>query len=293
MIYRTFADEDIKVSALGYGAGAIGSSDLDSNSVEILLNSILDLGINLIDTARGYGLSEERIGRFISHRRKEFILSTKVGYDIPGTTNWTYECITRGIDEALVRLKTDYIDIVHLHSCPKSTLENGEVINVLLKAVEAGKVRIAAYSGDNDALSYAVNSNKFKSIMTSISICDQQVMSGLLQEAKNKKMGVISKRPLANCVWKYKELPKYDNASNEYWHRLNKMNFDFDMDWNELALRFSAFTDGVDSCVVASTNIEHIKQNVAYIQKGTLPKDIFNTIRTRFINSGTNWEGQT
>ena len=116
MIYRTFAGEDIKVSALGYGAGLIGISDLDNNSVEVLLNSVLDLGINLIDTARGYGLSEERIGQFISHRRKEFILSTKVGYDIPGTTDWTYDCIIKGIDAALVKPRTDYIDIVHLHS---------------------------------------------------------------------------------------------------------------------------------------------------------------------------------
>ena len=292
MIYREFGDTGIKVSALGFGAGEIGNSRLDNKAVDILLNSILDLGINLIDTARGYGLSEERIGKFISHRRNEFILSTKVGYDILGTTDWTYDCVTKGIDAALVKLRTDYIDIVHLHSCPKSTLEKGKVIDALLKAVEAGKVRIAAYSGDNDALSYSVNSNKFKSIMASISICDQKVISGLLQDAKNKNMGVISKRPLANCVWKYKELPKYDNASDEYWHRLNKMDFDFDMNWNELALRFSAFADDVDSCVVASTNIEHIKKNIAYIQKGKLPEDIFNTIRTKFIHFGTNWEGQ-
>ena len=292
MIYRDFGNNDIKVSALGYGAGVIGDSRLDNKTVDILLNSILDLGINLIDTARGYGLSEERIGKFISHRRKEFILSTKVGYDIPGTTDWTYDCVTKGIDAALAKLKTDYIDIVHLHSCPKSTLEKGEVIEALLNAVDTGKVRIAAYSGDSEGLVYAVNSNKFKSIMASISICDQQVMGGLLQDAKNKHMGVISKRPLANCVWKYKEPPNYDKASNEYWDRLNKMNFKFDMDWNELALRFSVFAPNVDSCVVASTNIEHITQNIAYIQKGKLPEDIFNTIRAKFVHLGTNWEGQ-
>jgi aryl-alcohol dehydrogenase-like predicted oxidoreductase len=58
-----------------------------------LLNQVLDAGVNLIDTARGYGLSEERIGRHLAHRRPEFLLSTKVGYGIPGVADWTYDCI--------------------------------------------------------------------------------------------------------------------------------------------------------------------------------------------------------
>src|ERR1700753_3497434 len=77
------------VSSLGFGSFKIGRNvgvkypsayDLPSDAeVDRLLNGVLDLGCNLIDTAPAYGLSEERIGRSIGHRRDEFILSTKVG----------------------------------------------------------------------------------------------------------------------------------------------------------------------------------------------------------------------
>ena len=58
-------------------------------------------GVNLIDTARGYGLSEERIGRHLAHRRQDFLLSTKVGYGVEGLPDWTYDCIVGGVERAL------------------------------------------------------------------------------------------------------------------------------------------------------------------------------------------------
>lgn len=62
-----------------------------------LLNEALDLGVNLIDTARGYGLSEELIGRHLAHRRHEFVLPTKVGYGIAGVPDWTNACALRPV----------------------------------------------------------------------------------------------------------------------------------------------------------------------------------------------------
>src|SRR5262244_1850636 len=97
---RRFGNTGLTVSALGYGAGQIGDLRIDEKDVERILNSVLDCGITLIDTARGYGASEERIGKHISHRRHEFVLSTKVGYGIPGYSDWTYDCIKAGVDEA-------------------------------------------------------------------------------------------------------------------------------------------------------------------------------------------------
>ena len=116
MELRQFGFTGLKVSALGFGAGHIGDYNSDEKSINTILNTAVDLGINLIDTARGYGASEERIGKFLSHRRNEIILSTKVGYDIPGYKNWTYDCVIAGINEALKKLCTDYIDIVHFQN---------------------------------------------------------------------------------------------------------------------------------------------------------------------------------
>ena len=85
-------------------------------------------------------------------RRDEFVLSTKVGYGIPGYDDWTGPVIAAGVDAALGRLRTDRIDVVHLHSCPLDVLERGEVVAALQATVTAGKVRVAAYSGDNAPL---------------------------------------------------------------------------------------------------------------------------------------------
>jgi len=66
----------------GLNDGRVGETEAGR-----LLNAVLDLGVNLIDTARGYGLSEERIGRHLAHRRQDFVLSTKVGYGLPGVAS--------------------------------------------------------------------------------------------------------------------------------------------------------------------------------------------------------------
>ncbi|MDP2366050.1 MAG: aldo/keto reductase, partial [Ignavibacteria bacterium] len=72
MIYRNFGNTELKISALGFGAGEIGDYTVSEKDSEKVLNTVLDLGINIIDTARGYFASEERIGKYISDRRKEF-----------------------------------------------------------------------------------------------------------------------------------------------------------------------------------------------------------------------------
>ena len=65
--------------------------------------------------------------------RSEFVLSTKVGYGVPGISDWTCDCIVAGVDAARDRLRTDVIDIVHLHSCPLATLQNEDVVRALLR----------------------------------------------------------------------------------------------------------------------------------------------------------------
>lgn len=288
MIYRNFGNTGLKVSSLGFGAGQIGDYNVPEKQVEQLLNSALDLGINLIDTARGYYASEERIGKIISHRRNEFILSTKVGYGIEGFQDWTYDIIIAGIDEALRILRTDYIDIVHLHSCNLEILKRGEVIEALHRTVENGKVSVAAYTGENEELKFAVDSNSFGSIMTSVNVCDQIDIDGSIKTAKRKGAGVIAKRPLANAPWRFLERP-YGNYAESYWLRWKEMNLPEQEDCLDTFIRFSVFSEGVDSAIVGTTNPDHLKQSIRAIEKGPLPDDLYNIIRNVF---NINWRGE-
>lgn len=288
---RDLGNSGIKVSILGFGAGKTGDLSIPEKEVDRLLNTVLDCGINFIDTAKGYYASEERIGNFISHRRKDFILSTKVGYGIEGIPDWTYECIIAGVEQALRTMKTDFIDVVHLHTCPLHTLQQGEVINALHKCKEEGKVRCTAYSGENSELEYAITSGLFSVVQTSVNIFDQEKFDELIPLAKSKNIGVIGKRPLGNTPWKFSERPVSD-YSEIYWERMKKMELDFGSEWNETALRFSLYSPGVSTCIVGSLNINHIIKNISFALKGKLPDDLYNEIRNRFKSAADNWTGQ-
>jgi aryl-alcohol dehydrogenase-like predicted oxidoreductase len=292
MIRRPFGKTGLHVPCLGFGAGHVGDPALDEGEVGRLLHGALDLGVTLFDTARSYGLSEERIGRHLAGRRDEVVLSTKIGYGIPGYDDWTGPVILAGVDAALGRLRTDRIDIVHLHSCPIAVLERGEVVAALQAAVAAGKVRVAAYSGDNAPLDWAIASGAFGSVETSVNLVDQRVIDQSLPPAGERGLGVIAKRPAANAPWRYTERPAGEDVAL-YWERWRTLDIDpGPFDWTELALRFAAYQDGVHCAIVGTSRLEHLRQNVEQVEKGPLPTETVAALRAAFRAHGAGWEGQ-
>lgn len=199
---RKFGQTGLQVPVLGFGAMQIGAADFSDDAACRLLNQVLDLGIGLIDSARSYGESEARIGRHIGHRRDEYILSTKVGYGIDGCADWTFECVARGIDEARDRLRTDRIDIIHLHSCPAAVLCGNGVLDALEAARDAGKLVSVAYSGDNEDLRAALESGRVQSLQTSVSLVDRANLLRHLPAASKAGLGVLAKRSLAGAAWR-------------------------------------------------------------------------------------------
>ncbi|WP_374401054.1 aldo/keto reductase [Niveibacterium sp.] len=287
---RPYGNSGILVSALGLGAGQIGDARLDEAAVGSLLNAAVDAGITLIDTARGYGLSEERIGRHLAARRNEIVLSTKLGYGIDGFSDWTGPCITAGVEAALQRLRTDRIDIVHLHSCPAETLARGEVIDALDAAKRAGNLRAIAYSGENADLDYAVDCGRFDGFMASLNLCDQRVIEQVLPRIAGK--GFIAKRPSANHPWRFAERPLGDYCE-EYWLRWRAMDAsNFGHPWGEIALRFAASVPGVSSAIVGTANPANLAQNLDWFGLGPLPAYQLGNLRAAFLQHDRGWFGQ-
>jgi aryl-alcohol dehydrogenase-like predicted oxidoreductase len=210
---RSLGATGLRVSPVGFGAGSIGEESTSEAEVDQLLGAALDAGVTLVDTARSYGLSEERLGRLLEGRRERVVLSTKVGYGTPGIPDWTAPCIEAGVDAALRRLRTDWIDVVHLHSCGLDVLQRGEVVDALHRAVAAGKVRVAAYSGENEALQWAVESGAFGSIQCSVSVVDQTVLGGAVAQARARGLGVLAKRALGNAPWRFATRPEAEDVA--------------------------------------------------------------------------------
>ena len=285
----------IQVTRLGIGLSEIGSTELGIYTVEKLLNMGLDAGINFLDTAACYGNSEELVGMTVSQRRSEYTLATKCGHvagDYKGEA-WTAALVTDSIERSLKLMKTDYVDLVQLHSCKIDVLEQGDVIEALIKARDAGKTRFIGYSGDNEDALWAVESGIFDTLQTSLSLVDQHAATRLLEPAEAQDMGVIVKRPIGNALWGRDTTTRAYN--NTYLDRARKMAEMGPLpgapdDPILLALGFIFAHDQVDTAIVGTLNPSHLRSNIDMVETQLpIAAEAVEELRRRYELLGEQW----
>jgi aryl-alcohol dehydrogenase-like predicted oxidoreductase len=299
MEQRKLGNTDMTVSILGFGGSEIGYQGISASVVKKLLNGALDAGLNVIDTAECYITSEELIGEAVSARRKDYYLFTKCGHFRGwASPDWSPASLIESIQRSLKRLKTDYVDLIQLHSCSERELRKGIVIDALKRTRERGYTRYIGYSGDSAAALYAVECGEFDMLQTSVSIADQEALDLTLPRATEKYIGIIAKRPVANVAWHNGNRPPDDFYARSYWDRLEKLKYDFlERDFDDsvaIALRFTLSVPGVQMAIVGTTKPGRFTENTAACEAGPLPKELFDSIRTRWKQVATpNWVGQT
>ncbi len=318
---EAFGATEMKVAALGLGGAEIGFENSSDQTVDHLVGTALDVGINVIDTAAMYADSEEKLGRTLFKRRKQFFIFTKCGrfappaQSVPGFVlrsrrkmyhclgvshggepiDWHPRALNWNIEQSLRRLRTDYIDVIQLHSCSAEILRKGDAIEVLRRAREAGKVRHIGYTGDGETALYALRCGHFESVQMSINVADQEAYDLAAALAIQRGIGVVAKRPVANGLWRNVHRP--DNRDHQaYWDRLQKLQYDFLRSERafEIALRFTLTIPGVRTAIVGTTNPAHLLQNAKYAASGPLAQHEFEAIRGRWkMVSAPDWVGQT
>lgn len=284
---RIYGNTEMNVSVLGFGGAEIGFQGASPAQVDKLLGGALDAGLNLIDTAECYSNSEELIGQAVSHRRSDYYLFTKCGHASGlDTPDWDPLTLERSIDRSLRLLKTDYIDVIHLHSCSEEMLRRGEVIEVLERARDKGKTRFIGYSGDHVAARYAVQTGRFDSLMISLNVADQEALDEIIPEATKLGMGVVLKRPVANVAWLHSEAPDPKAYEYRYWQRLQKLEYDFlrfgSADGVGKALRFALSAPGVHTAIVGTTKPDRWLENARLLEAGPLSEAEYSAIRRRW-----------
>ncbi|MBI3650986.1 MAG: aldo/keto reductase [Acidobacteria bacterium] len=283
---RQLGKTDMQVSVLGFGGAEIGFEGATADTVGELLNSALDAGLNVIDSAAAYLESEKLIGQTVAGRRKDFYLFTKCGAtDGFSTSDWSESGILIHIQTSLQNLQTDYLDLIQLHSCGVDELQKGEVIAALQKARDKGYARYIGYSGDGEAARYAIETGAFDTLQTSISIADQQALELTLPLARERGLGVIAKRPVANAAWRTGQKP-VNSYHHAYWERLQKLDYDFlhgDLAQAiAIALRFTLSQAGVHTAIVGTTKPGRWRENAQMLEAGALPQSDIDKIRARW-----------
>jgi len=304
MEYNILGKTGMNISRLGIGLAEIGFEETTQKNVNELLNTAIDLGINFFDTSACYNNSEDLVGNAINSRRDEFFLATKCGHPtnrINGT-EWTKDIISKTIDDSLKRLKTDYLDLIQLHSCEKKILEEGEVITALTDAKKQGKTRFIGYSGDNDAAIWAVEHNTlFDTLQTSFNVVDQKARHTLFKQANQAGLGIIIKRPIANGAWIKAKLndPKSGPSTEygrEYFERAKIMvregNFeDESINPIKTSISFTLSYKEINTAIVGTKSIHHLKNNINMLNEGyKIDSNIKEKIEKQFDICNQNWE---
>ena len=300
----TLGKTGLEVSRLGIGLSEIGYilTRGDEEQAARVLNSSLDAGINFLDTAACYGISEELVGKTVSHRRSEFLLATKAGHYVPRRQgeDWTYEVVANSIDRSLRLMNTDYLDLVQLHSCGIDVLERGDVTRALEDARAAGKTRFIGYSGDNENAERAVDSGQFDTLQTSFNLVDQGARRKILPAAEAKGMGIIVKRPIANAVWgaaqdprPYEHLPEY---TAEYYRRAGMLRTEGPLpeepeDRILLAMGFAFGHPEVDVAIIGTKQPEHVLANIEMVASLIpIAAEAVEALHDRYDRLEDNWE---
>ncbi len=308
MQHTTFGRTGLDVSRVAFGAGPIGYLGTSQEQAGRVLNLLLDRGVNVIDTAASYLGSEELIGAAVGHRRDAFVLVSKCGRKVEGLEgeDWSADLVTRTVDRSLRRLGTDHLDVMLLHSCKLEVLRRGEALGALLRAKEAGKIRFAGYSGDNEAAAFAATMPGVDVLMCSANICDQANLEEALPAAAASGVAVIAKRTVANGAWKPldAQMGIYRDYVKPYVERFAAMGldprdlgFEGPGDWAEIALRFTLAQPAIHVLSIGTTSVANAEVNLALLEKGPLPAPAVARIREAFLaartRSGNPWPGLT
>ena len=281
----------LQVTQLGYGSMGLrgprtwGVRVVSDSEADVFLNAVLDAGINFIDTAPDYGVSEERIGQFIASRRSEYILATKCGCDyqqhddhLEVIHTWTRDVLLRNLETSLERMQTDYIDLMQFHGGDAETIKCAGLVETLMEFKSQGLIRFVGSSNSIPNLQGMIELDVFDTFQIPYS-CLAPSHHDLITAAADTGAGIIIRggiahggpdaeiqRPALNDAWTAAGL---DDLLSEEMNRA------------ELILRYTLSHPHCHTTIVGTCNHDHLAENVRTLDKGPLPADVYQEVTNR------------
>ena len=230
MEYTNLGNTGLKVSRLGFGG--IPIQRITQEEATALIRKLPEYGINYIDTARGYTVSEEYLGIAMEGIRDKFVLATK-------SMARTREAMEKDIETSLKNLRTDHIDLYQVHNAPPAQMNivtgKGGALEALLEAKAAGKIgHIGITAHEIGTFEMALEMDWVETIMFPYNFVELQA-ADLIRKCAEKGKGFICMKPMAGGA--------IENAP--------------------LAMRFIASNKDITVNIPGMANEDELKQNVA------------------------------
>jgi len=254
---RVLGRTNQKVTILGLGTAPVGEGPVDVQEGIKIFGEVIDRGVTYIDTARIYGNAEEILGHLVPKRRDKLFIVTKVSTD-------NADRAERSLSESLRLLKTDHLDLVHIHSIGSKKLDrvlakNG-VLEYLLKQKEAGKIRFIGISGHNRPPNFVrmLQTDQIDVIMCVMNYADRNIYdfeSKVLPEAKKRNVGCAAMKVYAGIKGGFRN------------HRSGFIGCATEPAYLPHAMAYALDLENVSVAVVGPYTVEQAIQNVEFAKK--------------------------
>lgn len=285
-----------EVTQLGYGAMEIrgsriwGGRSCSDEQAKTILTAVVDAGINLIDTANDYGLSELFIGRHLAERRKEYFLATKCGCHVQFGGDhdetphvWTRENLLRNISDSLQKMQTDHVDLLQLHNPDAEVCERAGLVKVLQDLQKAGVVRYIGCSSTSPHLATFIKWGVFDVFQIPYSALERR-HENLITKAAHAGAGIIIRGGVARGE------PGSGLGNQERWAIFEKAKLDELREPGEsrtaFLLRFTLSHPECHTTIVGTLNPQHLQENLAVAARGALPEDVYHEAKARLDRVG-------
>jgi L-galactose dehydrogenase len=303
--YTTLGRTGLRVSVAGLGCGGpsrLGMRDNRSEKESIaLVRLALDLGVSLIDTAELYG-TEEIVGKALAEvPRDQVVISTKKS--LPRLNGWRPgKKLRDGLERSLRRLRTDYVDIYHLHGVEPGQYEAclRKLVPELLKLRDEGKIRFVAISEafvedmTHRMLPQAVEDGHWDVVMVGFNLLNQSARNQVFPKTLKNNIGTLVMFAVRRALSQPQRL-------REVWSELAKKglvkpddcNPDAPLDFLigagkassivDAAYRFCRYEPGAHVVLTGTGSADHLKANIESLTKPPLPAPVTARLKQIFL----------
>jgi len=254
MEYRTLGRTDWQVSAISFGAWAVGGGSFGTvNEDESMaaLHRALDRGVNFFDTADVYGdgASERLMARLRKERKDPFYVTTKAGRRLPKQTveGYSKKNLTAWVERSLKNLGTEAIDLLQLHCPPTDLYYHPEAFGILDDLVKAGKIRFYGVSVERveEGLK-AIEYPGVQSVQIIYNIFRQRPAELFFAEARRRKVGILARLPLSSGLLAGKMTPESKFSPDDH-RNFNREGAAFDRGETFSGVPFEVGLDAVEA----------------------------------------------